>query len=87
LGNLPEFDQLFSGLAVPQTLLRFRKRSGDFFQFWLRSKHVIVIGNINDVQHIFRNRHIYDRGALFTEKGSLIVPNALISAKGYYDNL
>jgi hypothetical protein len=82
LGNLFEFGQSFSGLAVPRTLMRFRKRFGDIFQFWLGPTHVIVVGNINDVQHIFNNRHIYDQGDLFVQQVSVLFPDGLIGLKG-----
>jgi hypothetical protein len=82
LGNLFELDQLFNGFAVPQALLRFQKRFGDIFQFWLGPTHCIVVGNVNDVQHIFNNRHIYDQGDIFVQQLSVLFPESLISLRG-----
>jgi hypothetical protein len=59
-----------------------RKRFGDVYQIWLGHVRFVVVCNIKDIQHIFTNRNIYDQGVLFIEKLSLIVPDAIIAAKG-----
>jgi hypothetical protein len=82
LGNLIEPGRLFSGIAIPQTLLRFRKRFGNTFQFWFGPSHVITVGNINDVQHIYTNRHIYDQGDMFVQQISVLFPDGLICLRG-----
>ena len=56
-------------------LLQFKKRFGDIFQFWLGTSHVIVVGNINDVQYIYNNRNIYDQGKSFVERISVLFPD------------
>ncbi len=81
-GNLIEFSHLFRRISLPDRLTEFKRRFGDIFQFWLGSTHVVVVGNINDVQHIFNNRNIYDQGDIFVQKTSVLFPDGLISLKG-----
>lgn len=81
-GNLVESGHLFGGLTLPEALASFKKRFGDIFQFWLGPTHVIVVGNIDDIKHILRNRNIYDQGDIFIEKVSVIYPDTLFCLKG-----
>ena len=81
-GNLIESGGVFGGLSLAQGLLQFKKRFGDIFQFWLGPTRVIIVGNINDVQHIFNSRNIYDQGDLFVQQTRVLFPDGLISLKG-----
>ena len=73
---------LFGNLI--QGLLRFKKRFGDVFQFWLGSLHVIIVANINDVQHIFNHRNIYEHGDMFVQRTSVLFPDGLICLRGKF---
>jgi hypothetical protein len=84
-GNLIEAGQLFKGVSLPQGLAQFKKRFGDIFQFWLGPSHVIVVGNINDVQYIFNNRHIYDHGEMFVQQTSVLFPDGLLCLRGWFN--
>ena len=41
-----------------------------------------MISNLQDVQHIFAHRNIYDQGDLFTEKFKIINSKGIIVLKG-----
>ena len=82
LGNLLQAGVLSKGLTLDQALQKFRKRFGDTFQFWFGSLHVIVVTNINDVQHIFYNRRIYDHGDMFVQRTNVLFPDGLICLRG-----
>jgi hypothetical protein len=75
------------GASYTEIYCSLRNRFGDVYQIWFGHVRFIVVCDIKDIQHVFTNRNIYDQGALFTEKGSLIFPDALISTQGYYDSL
>jgi hypothetical protein len=84
-GNLLYFG-LFSRnpTSMPDIMLQLREKFGDIFQVWIGSMHIIVINCLEDAQHIFSHRHIYDQGDIFTEKFKIINPNGIICLKGYY---
>jgi hypothetical protein len=84
LGNLLETGQLLRGASLTQALTTFKDRFGDIYQLWMGPTRLIVVGNINDVQHIFSHRNIYDQGSTFLERVSVIFPNGLICIKGTF---
>ncbi len=81
-GNVLQTGLLWRGETLPTVFRQFQTKFGDVFQFWLGSVRVIVVCNIEDVKHIFGNRHIYDQGGSFINKYSIINPNALICLTG-----
>jgi hypothetical protein len=72
-GKLIETGQIFRGTSLAEGFLQFKKRFGDVFQFWLGPSHVTIVGNINDVQHIFDNQNIYDQSDMFVQQTSDIL--------------
>ena len=74
------------GASFFTILSSLRQRFGDIYQVWLGLERCIVVCNIKDIQYIFTNRNIYDQGALFVEKASLLMPNGIIAVKGYLEN-
>ena len=81
-GNLIDTGILLRGVSMPHALAEYKKRFGDVFQFWLGSSRIVVVGNVNDVQHIYNNRQIYDQGKVFIEKVSVLLSNGLICVRG-----
>jgi hypothetical protein len=73
---------LLSGKSPIQILAEFKYRYGDIYQFWFGPIRYIVVSGINDVQHIFSNRNIYDQGDIFIDQVSTLFPNGLITLKG-----
>ncbi len=86
IGNLIQTG-FVRGVSYAEIYIALRKRFGDIYQIWFGNVRFIVVCKVGDLQHIFTNRNIYDQGDLFTEKASLIAPDALISTKGYHDIL
>ena len=82
VGNLIETGQLLRGVSFSQALVAHKKRFGDIFQLWMGPTRLIVVGNINDVQHIFAHRNIYDQGRSFLERASVLFPNGLLCIDG-----
>lgn len=82
VGNLIQAGILFHGKSLPQALLEFQQRFGQNFQFWLGPSHYFVVGDIEDVQHVFSHRNIYDQGDVFVEKISVLFPGGLGCIKG-----
>jgi hypothetical protein len=81
-GNIIQSGIVFHGKSLSEALQEFQRRFGDTFQFWLGPSRFIVIGDINDVQHIFAHRHIYDQGDIFIDKVSVLFPDGLGCIKG-----
>jgi hypothetical protein len=86
IGNLIQTG-FVRGVSYAEIYIALRKRFGDIYQIWFGNVRFIVVCKVGDLQHIFTNRNIYDQGDIFTEKASVIAPDALISLKGYYDIL
>jgi hypothetical protein len=84
-GNLIESGRLFGDKTIAEGFLQFKKRFGDVYQFWLGSAHVIVVGNINDVEHIFHSRNIYDQGEMFVQRTSVLYPDGLNCLVGEFN--
>jgi cytochrome P450 len=80
-GNLIQ-SGLLQGKSPPQIFAAFKQRYGDIFQFWFGPTRLIVVSNIDDVQHIFNHRNIYDQGDIYIEQFAILVPNGLITLKG-----
>lgn len=74
-------------IALADILLKWYEKLGDVYQIWFGSMHLIVVNSLQDAQHIFSHRHIYDQGDVFTETFKLINPNAVICLKGCENNI
>jgi hypothetical protein len=81
-GNVLQTGILCRGETLPTVFRQFQAKFGDVFQLWLGFARVIVVCRLEDVQHIFAHRHIYDQGGSFINKYSFINPNALICLTG-----
>ncbi|CAF1156928.1 unnamed protein product [Rotaria magnacalcarata] len=73
---------LLHGKSPIEIFSEFKSRYGDIFQFWFGPTRYIIVGNVNDIQHIFTNRHIYDQGNMFIEQFSTLFPNGYITLTG-----
>lgn len=82
VGNLFQAGLLLKNASIPLTLEKFKKRYGDIFQFWLGPSRLIVLSGLEDIQHVFSNRQIYDQGDLFVHKFGLLFPDGLICTRG-----
>jgi hypothetical protein len=58
---------------------------GDIFQFWAGPIHIIFVCNLDDVQHVFTHRHIYEQGDLELEHHRIVFNDALICNIGMYN--
>ena len=67
---------------IPELFVQLREKLGDVYQFWPGWNRLIVVNRLDDVQHIFSHRQIYDQGELFTEKFKLLNPNGIIALTG-----
>ena len=81
-GNVLQTGMLWKGETLPTIFRQCQRKFGDVFQFWLGPTRVIVVCDLEDVQHIYSQRHIYDQGGSFINKYSIINPNALICLTG-----
>ncbi|CAF3333815.1 unnamed protein product [Rotaria sp. Silwood2] len=79
-GNLLQTG-VIHGTSLPQVYLSLRQRFGDIFQFWLGPWRVVVVSGLNDVQHIFNNRNVYEQGDIYIQQSSVLNPNGLIGLK------
>lgn len=62
----------------------WKEKLGDVYQFWAGSVHLIIVNRLEDIQHVFSNRHIYDQGKLFIERFKLLNPNGIICLTGNF---
>ncbi|CAM4800059.1 unnamed protein product [Rotaria magnacalcarata] len=72
------------GRQIPMNILflQLKDKLGDVFQFWFGPMRLIVVSRLEDVQHIFAHRHLYDQGDMFINILNLVNPNAIIGLKG-----
>ena len=82
LGNLLQTG--FIGRNIPFNLIfiDLKAKFGDTFQYWLGPTRIVVVNRLEDVQHIFSHRNIYDQGEIFTKKVSLVNPYATLCLTG-----
>ena len=83
IGNLGQTGVISGNTNLHEIYEAFRYRYGDVFQYWMGPNHLIIVNDINDVQHIFVNRHIYDQGDIFIKQTRVLYPNGLICTKGF----
>jgi hypothetical protein len=82
-GNLVQTGLLsWKPTSMPDVIFHLKDKFGDVYQLWIGSMRLIVISCLEDAQHIFSHRHIYDQGDIFTEKFKLIHPNGIICLTG-----
>ncbi len=82
VGNLLQSGLLLRNASIPLTFEKLKNRFGDIFQFWLGPSRLIVLSGLDDIKHVFTNRHIYDQGDLFVHKFGLLFPDGLICTRG-----
>ncbi|CAF3597985.1 unnamed protein product [Rotaria sp. Silwood1] len=80
-GNLLQ-SGLLRGASLLQVYTSFKKQLGDIYEIRLGFLHEIVVGDIDDVKHIFTHRHIYDQSDWIVEFMSVFIPDSLITLKG-----
>ena len=85
LGNLWQTDLLTNRKSLVEVFVDLKAKFGDIYQLWLGPAHYIVVNDINDVQHIFNDRNIYDQGDIFIEQVRVLFPDGLICLKGTLD--
>lgn len=84
-GNLLQTGVLTNRTTLIDVFAQLKDRFGDIFQIWLGPGHYFVVNEINDVQHIFNDRNIYDQGDIFIRQVSGLFPDGLICIKGMCD--
>lgn len=82
-GNLLQTGALKKDVAFPLIFLELKTKFGDVFQYWLGPSRIVVVNRLEDIEHIFANRHIYDQADLFTEKIGIVNRYAILSLKGW----
>jgi hypothetical protein len=82
LGNLLQTGVIGKKTPLLVVLRDLQLKFGDIFQYWLGSSRVIVVSRLEDVQHIFSHRHIYEQGDIFVEKMSLVNPYFILCMRG-----
>ncbi|CAF1292294.1 unnamed protein product [Rotaria sordida] len=80
-GNLLQ-SGLLRGTSILQVYTSFKNQLGDIYEINLGFLHAIVVGDIDDVQHIFSHRHIYDQSDWVVELLGVLIPDGLITLKG-----
>ncbi|CAF2551645.1 unnamed protein product [Rotaria sp. Silwood2] len=81
-GNMLQTGILGQDVPMNTVFLQFKAKFGDVYQFWLGPTRIVVVSRLEDVQHIFAHRHVYDQGDIFAEKFGLVNPNGIIALKG-----
>lgn len=83
-GNLIQLGLIFSWKppSMPDVLINLTKKFGDVYQIWLGPSRLIMINSLEDAQHIFSHRNIYDQGDLFTKNLKILNPKGVICLKG-----
>jgi hypothetical protein len=82
VGNLLQTGVIGRNVPFNLIFLELKTKFGDIFQYWVGPTRLILINNLEDVQHIFNHRNIYDQGDIFIDKISLINPYAILCQRG-----
>jgi hypothetical protein len=80
-GNLLQTGIIWRGESISHACLKLKAKFSDVFQFWFSSTRFIVVSSLEDVQHIFADRHVYGPADLFTQKLSLVNPSEIACLK------
>jgi hypothetical protein len=81
-GNLLQTGVIGKNIPFHLIFLDLKAKFGDIFQYWLGATRIIVVNRLEDVQHIYSHRNIYDQADIFTEKISLVNPYSTLCLKG-----
>jgi hypothetical protein len=81
-GNLLQTGVIRQNVPFNLVFLDLKAKFGDIFQYWLGPTRIVVVNRLEDVQHVFAHRHIYDQGELYTGKASLVNPYGILSLTG-----
>ncbi|CAF2841279.1 unnamed protein product [Rotaria sp. Silwood2] len=77
VGNLAQ-SGITRGKSLAAVFLEWQKIYGDVFQFWFGPMPLICVCGIEDVQHIFTHRQIYEQGDSQLCKQRLLFHDALV---------
>lgn len=86
-GNLLQTGVIRENIPFNLIFLDLKTKFGDIFQYWLGSTRIILVNRLEDVQHIFNHRYIYDQGDIFIDKISLINPYAMLCMRGLNNSI
>jgi hypothetical protein len=80
-GNLLQMGEL-RGVSPATISLKMQAEYGDVYQYWVGPMHMICISNIEDIQHVFNHRHIYEQGDMHIKQFGVFFPDGLICILG-----
>jgi hypothetical protein len=86
-GNLLQTGVIRENIPFNLIFLDLKTKFGDIFQYWIGSTRIILVNRLEDVQHIFNHRYIYDQGDIFIDKISLINPYAMLCMRGLNNSI
>ncbi|CAF1142003.1 unnamed protein product [Rotaria sp. Silwood1] len=81
-GNLLQTGIIWGDESLANVLLKLKIKFGDVFQYWFTYTRVIIVSSLEDIQHIFAHRNVYDQGDIFIEKLSIVNPSEVAALKG-----
>ena len=55
---------------------------GDIYQYWYGPSRMICLNNIDDIEHVFKQRHVYDIGRFITDQFGIFLPDGLLCTSG-----
>ncbi|CAF1173036.1 unnamed protein product [Rotaria sordida] len=68
--------------SVANVHLKLKSKFGDVYQFWMGLSRFLTVCRVDDVEHIFTHRDIYNQGDVNINKVSLLFHDAFICTKG-----
>ena len=80
-GNLLQTGIASHKNSMANALSKFQQDYGDIFQFHYFSSRVVVFNTVEDVQEIYKHRHLLDRFDLFYKNGETVLSRSLIGIK------
>ncbi|CAF1482806.1 unnamed protein product [Rotaria sp. Silwood1] len=80
-GNLLQ-SGLLRGASFPEVYTLFKNKLGDIYEIKVGFLHGIIVNDIDDVEHIFTHRHIYDQSDWLVDILAVFAPDSLITSKG-----
>lgn len=81
-GNLLQTGIILGDESLANVLLKLKIKFGDVFQYWFTYTRVIIVSSLEDIQHIFAHRHVYDQGDIFIDKLSIVNSSEVAALKG-----
>lgn len=80
-GNLLQSGEL-RGKSQALIGMEMQAAFGDIYQYWSGPSRMICLSNIDDIEHVFKQRHVYGISRFVTDQFGIFLPDGLLCTSG-----